>query len=404
MIRLSRTRALSVIVPEILKLRGEKPDDAPVRVAIVGASASGKGHLIQELVEHLLDVTGRKTSVGILALDNYYRGRKEMAARRVPHFDHPDAVELSLAGKHLSEMRVGQRLSIPCYDFPRGERVGLESFTVRPIVLIDGLFGLAEEIRQHVDYGVYIDTDVHSAMLRRLFRDAGPNGRTKQSSSAVLAQYFREVVPSMHAFIAPTAAHADVLVESRYDAAVEAAHAGAFQAQCKARGHVDDDGFLVLAGAQRLGGASRQIDTFLVPKSRAVKGEMLRVREENGAKFLTYKGPLIEGVPGIAARNVTLPIEIDDETHRRLRDDYEIVCGFAKLRTLFHAGSLVIARDSINPLGNFIEVRVPDEHGAPQAHETLKRLGLREPYITESYFDLWQKAVSDGLKAHQPGA
>ncbi|MFA5854070.1 MAG: hypothetical protein WC866_03205 [Patescibacteria group bacterium] len=398
MLRLSRAQAIPAIVPAILQLRSAMPADEPIRVAIVGASASGKGHLIQELAQQLLEMSERKTAVSILTLDNYYRGRKEMAARGVPHFDHPDALDLSLAGEHLKQMRVGERIDTPCYDFPLGERVGTEPFIARPFVLVDGLFGLTDEIRPHIDFGIYIDTDVHSAMLRRLFRDAGPKGRTKQSSSDVLAQYFREVVPSMRQFIAPTAAHADVVIESRYDAATEAVRTGALQYQCKARGHVDDDHLLAHAGARRLGATFKQTDIFLKSKDRAIENELLCVREERGSIFLTYKGPLITGLPGIAIRNVTQPIEIDHETHMRLRDDYEVICGFSKLRTFFHAGNLLLARDSINPIGNFIEARVSDEASAPLAHAMLKKLGLQEPFITASYFDLWQQIVTDGLK------
>jgi hypothetical protein len=49
-------------------------------------------------------------------------------------------------------------------------------------------------------------------------------------------------------------------------------------------------------------------------------------------------------------------------------------------------------------LGNFIEARAPDEVSAPMAHAILKKLGLQEPYITSSYFDLWQQTVAAGLK------
>ncbi len=361
-------------------------------VAVVGASASGKGHFIRELQDRL-NAGERKPLVSVLPLDNYYLGAQERRAAKAPHFDHPSAVELSRAAADLGKMRVGKRLDIPCYDFTTGERAGKEAFVAAPFVIVDGLFALRPEIQPLVDYAIYLETDVHSALLRRLFRDAGPAGRTKQSSRVVLDQYFNTVLPAAREFITPAAAFADVIIESRYDAATEAAGAGALQCQSKARGHLDDEMIHHLVGGQRLGATFRQTDCFLKPKKSRSNGEMLRLRSENGALFLTYKGPFLASVPGVGVRSVTQPIELDPQAEAWFTDDYDVVAEFSKLRAFFHAGDLLIARDSIPGLGNFIEVRAPNATSASRARAALEKMGLPEPYHAESYFDLWQARV-----------
>lgn len=390
MIRLSRAHAVPTIVSDVLKLRREKAASKPVIMAVVGASASGKGHLIDELIRRFDEtVEEGRDVVAVLPLDNYYRGAKERASLSVPHFDHPEAVELSLAAKHLSKMRVGKTTSVPCYDFATGERVGQEHFAARPIVIVDGLFGLGPDILPLVDYGVFIETGVHSALLRRLFRDAGPRGRTKQSARDVLTQYFTTVWPAKRAFIDPTAAHADIVVESYYDAATEAARAGAIQCQSKAVGYVSDEEIFDRVRGQRIGGVVKQQDVFLVPRHESAGQEMLRLRSENGALYLTYKGPFISSMPGIGQRHVTPPIELDPDARAWFKDDYAELASFSKNRSLFHAGEVLIARDSIPHLGNFLEVRVPHETPPEKLHATLAKLGVEQPYYSESYFDLW---------------
>lgn len=389
-VRLSRADALSAIVPVLSALRQKKAVDQPVIVAVVGASASGKGHLIRELQRRLNADDGRDL-VSVLPLDNYYLGREARLAAAAPHFDHPSAVELSLAAEDLAKMRVGERLDIPCYDFSRGERVGKETFVAKPFVFVDGLFALRSEVKPLADYAIYIETDVHSALLRRLFRDAGPAGRTKQRSRIVLDQYFNTVLPSMREFIAPTARYADIVIESRYDGATEAARAGAIQCQSKARGYRDDETIHHLTGGQRLGAVVKQIDRFLKPKDGRLDGEMLRLRSENGALFLTYKGPFAASLPGVGVRAVTQPIELDAGAEAWFKDDYDVVAEFTKLRELFYAGDVLLARDSIQQLGNFIEVRAPQTASASRLREILKTLGLDEPYYSESYFDLWMR-------------
>ncbi len=391
MLRLSRAYAVPHLIASILERRAALPASDPVIVAVVGASASGKGYLIDELRREMRTPENGRNEIAVLSLDNYYRGRKEMQARSVPHFDHPDAVELELAAEHLARMRVGKRLKIPHYDFAAGERTGEEWFEAQPIVVVDGLFGLQPQIRPHVDYSVFIETGVHSALLRRLFRDAGPFGRTKQSSRDVLTQYFETVWPSQRTFIAPTAAFADVIVESRYDAASEATRAGGIQCQSKTIGYVSDDDIFQRVRGRRIGAVLKQTDTFLAPKSEAAAGELLRLREENSSLFLTYKGPLISSIPGIGTRAVTQAIELEPGAETWFKDDYRVVASFPKLRALFHAADLIIARDSIIGLGNFIEVSALQDVPPEKLTSTLQKLGLFGPYISESYFDLWQK-------------
>lgn len=395
--RVSRKDALKTLLPMIEERRGHKERSVPVFVAVVGGSASGKGHLIDDLLGWLNGPDGLGGLAEVLPLDNYYLGAAERRLRRAPHFDHPDAIDLRQAADQLAAMRVGATVKIPRYDFSVGERAGYENFDVKRIVLIDGLFALYDDaIRTLVDVAVFIDSDHYSSMLRRLFRDSGPGGRTKQSSREVLEQYFTQVWPSKTRFIDPTAAYADVIVESRYDADTEAGRAGPMQYQLKARAPMLSDAAVAfLTGASRLGGEIRQVDRFMRLKGAGERGDILRHRLEpdaDGDVLMTYKGPLVAGADAnVRSRPVSSSIALPREALRWFQDDYEVEATLEKRRILYQAGGLLIARDRVKNLGSFFEVRSgSDAAQAGRLCSLLSKLCPGEPQTDASYLDLWR--------------
>jgi uridine kinase/adenylate cyclase class IV len=390
-IRVSRKQAVETLMT-MLTTAGEKKDPwhTPVFVAIVGGSASGKGHLIDELLGRLNGPGMPRDKATTLPLDAYYLGSAERRLRGAAHFDQPEAIDLALAADHLAAMRVGKGMKIPWYDFSVGERGGEEHFTAKRFVLIDGLFALTSpKIRALADISVFIDCDHYSSMLRRLFRDPGPSGRTKQSSREVLEQYFTQVWPAKKKFIDPTAIHADVVVESHYDAEQESA--GRLHFQLKARApKLSDEATAYLAGATRLGGKIRQVDRFMRLKGSGARRDILRLRLEPDSQddiLLTYKGPLIT-IDGIGGRTVTSPVALPREALRWFSEDYLVEATIEKTRVLFETGGVLIARDCVKGLGNFIEVRTTIPTEVHRIAQLLHKLCPGAQQTNMSYYEL----------------
>lgn len=388
--RVQSGAACDTIVPLLLAVRKKKPKSKPVIAAVAGGSGDGKGWLIDRLTERLAASKGvPPDGVAVLALDDYYVGAKKMREAGIPHFDHPDAVDLALAAEHLRAAVVAKSQKIPKYDFASGERAGEQDFTAKAFILVDGLFALRHpEILALADLRIFVRSDHDSSMLRRLFRDAGPDGRTRQSSRQVLQQYFATVWPAKKEFIDPTAARADVIVESCYDPAAEAHRAGPLQVQLKARGYRSDDDLAARFKATRIA-ALGQTDRFMLPKAREHRGELLRLRIEQGEVLLTYKGPFLPDVPG--GRHATSPISLPMGAMRWFIDDYDACATFQKSRTLFQAEGLTIARDRVDGLGSFIEVRSTSAADLPKMQALLARLCPNEPIVAQSYFELWKE-------------
>lgn len=78
-------------------------------------------------------------------------------------------------------------------------------------VLVEGLFALYyHELRPLYQLRIYVDTPDEICFERRMRRDTIERGRTPES---VRRQYDATVRPSSIAFVRPSAAHADLVID-----------------------------------------------------------------------------------------------------------------------------------------------------------------------------------------------
>ncbi len=111
----------------------------------------------------------------------------------------------------VSDLKAGRNAEIPIYNYKTSMREE-ETRTVRPadIILVEGIFVLwDEQLREHFDMKIFVDTDSDERLARRLTRDIAERGRTMDS---VLTQYRNTVKPAHDEFIQPTMRHADLII------------------------------------------------------------------------------------------------------------------------------------------------------------------------------------------------
>ncbi|MGA2673042.1 MAG: uridine kinase [Terracidiphilus sp.] len=179
----------------------------PVVLAIAGCSGSGKTTLAAELTRNLGGIH--------FSLDNYYRdlAHLPLAERVRQNFDDPALIENSLLASHVAALARGEAIGRPLYDFSTYTRIPHQTETVRAdaFLLVEGLFSLYyPELLPLYQLRVYIDTPDELCFERRLKRDIEERGRTPES---VRHQYEATVRPSSLAFVRPSAAHADLVVD-----------------------------------------------------------------------------------------------------------------------------------------------------------------------------------------------
>ncbi len=176
-------------------------------VGIAGGSGSGKTTFAEALKQEL------DRDCIIVSQDCYYLDRPDLsfAERKLINYDHPSAFENSLLIQHLQQLRLGEAVDIPTYDFARYARgESIRPVTPTPVVLVEGILILADaKLRRQFDIKVYVDTDADVRALRRVRRDVEERGRTVQS---VHDQYLATVKPMHESFVEPSKKYADIIV------------------------------------------------------------------------------------------------------------------------------------------------------------------------------------------------
>ena len=182
--------------------------NAPLVIGIAGGTGSGKTTVANAIlsrvgIEH----------IAYLPHDAYYRDITHLseAQRQLINFDHPDTLETELMVKHLQELKAGNPVHIPIYDFTRHARTQ-ETTRVEPhpVVIAEGILIFGEAtLRELLDVKIFVDTDSDIRFIRRLQRDIAERGRTMDS---VIQQYLATVRPGHLEFVEPTKRFADVII------------------------------------------------------------------------------------------------------------------------------------------------------------------------------------------------
>ena len=180
----------------------------PLILGIAGGSGSGKSTIAKAILEALPEGRGV-----LLQQDNYYRSQSHLPEmeRSGVNYDHPDALELDLLTRHLDELRIGQAITRPTYDFTTHDRskVGVH-VKPAPVIVVEGILVLADDrLRSRFEVKLYVDTDSDIRLMRRIRRDLEHRGRT---FAQVRKQYYETVRPMHLAFVEPSKRFADIII------------------------------------------------------------------------------------------------------------------------------------------------------------------------------------------------
>ena len=188
----------------------------PLVIGIAGGSGSGKTTVAQTILQRV-----GPDRISFLQHDAYYKDLSGLPPiqRAEVNFDHPNSLENELLIKHILQLKKGQAVEVPIYDFSSHSRTD-RTFTVQPrsVILVDGILIFAElSLRDLFDVKIFVDTDSDLRFIRRLQRDIAERGRTTES---VVRQYMSTVRPMHLDFVEPSKRYADVIIpEGGFNAA-----------------------------------------------------------------------------------------------------------------------------------------------------------------------------------------
>jgi len=364
--------------------------DASVVVQVAGGSASGK---TSEVAAKIKEQYGEGAI--LLSMDDYYRGIEFMdeqaAAGNELNWDQPEALDLEMLRDQLAQLKNGETIKKPLYDFQTGSAPESEEISPAKVIIVEGLFALNEKVSDVGDVKAFVEVGTHGRMLRRLLRDVE---RTGQDPKEIL-NYFISVVEPMHqAHIQATRGEADIVISNEYSPQKEAEKSGQVERQVKYQTEEPRE-LITKLGAERLATIS-QVDDYYQEQRLSSTKEMVRVRKDGGQIQFSYKGPEIDSGHREKSK---FEFEIDQDTEGLLSEVYgEAGLIISKTRTLYRLGGIVLSDDRVSAerdgesfeLGSYLEVRLSDNEEENKAfRDKLEEQGVDlGDEIKSSYLDI----------------
>lgn len=177
-------------------------------IGVAGGTGSGKTTVANVILERV-----GKQSIAYLPHDAYYRDLKDLPRdqKDIQNFDHPDSLETELMIHHIIQLKEGEAVDIPVYDFSTHSRTNkIIKILPHPVLIVEGILLFTDKrLRDLFDIKIFVDTDADIRFIRRLQRDIAERGRTTDS---VIQRYLSTVRPMHLEFVEPSKRYAHVII------------------------------------------------------------------------------------------------------------------------------------------------------------------------------------------------
>ena len=181
--------------------------DQVLVIGIAGGTGSGKTTITRRLCENF------GPDVSVINHDNYYKAHHNMPyeERAKLNYDHPNAFDTDMLIEHLKQLRRGESVVCPVYDYTVHDR-SKDTVVIKParVIIVEGILIFENrELCEQMDIKIYVDADADVRILRRIVRDVRDRGRSLDS---VINQYLATVKPMHEQFVEPSKRNADIIV------------------------------------------------------------------------------------------------------------------------------------------------------------------------------------------------
>ncbi|KAF5192274.1 Uridine kinase [Thalictrum thalictroides] len=169
----------------------------PFVIGVSGGTASGKTTVCDMIIQQLHD-----HRVVLVNQDSFYRGLTAEEAEHVHeyNFDHPDAFDTEQLLECVGQLKCGQSVHVPIYDFKNHRRCS-ESFrqvNASDVIILEGILVFHDQrVRNLMNMKIFVDTDADVRLSRRIRRDTVERGRDINS---VLEQAKRKFCACLMSF------------------------------------------------------------------------------------------------------------------------------------------------------------------------------------------------------------
>ncbi len=176
-------------------------------IGIAGGSGSGKTTLTNKIAAQFAE------QITVIKHDNYYKAHDDMdyEERCRLNYDHPNAFDTDLMIEHLKELKKGNPIACPVYDYTVHNR-SKDTINIVPnkVIIVEGILIFEnKELCDLMDLCVFVDTDADLRIIRRIQRDVMERARSLES---VINQYVGTVKPMHEQYVEPSKKNADIIV------------------------------------------------------------------------------------------------------------------------------------------------------------------------------------------------
>ena len=159
----------------------------PYIIGVAGGSGSGKTYFARALRELLNQKFHPASACEIIYQDSYYidQSAKFDFDGGSVNFDHPSSIDFPLLAQHVLEIKKGNSIEVPIYDFVTHSRKAETTLLApKPVLLVDGILLFhVPELRATFDELVFFDTPEALRFKRRLcLLYTSPSPRDRQKS------------------------------------------------------------------------------------------------------------------------------------------------------------------------------------------------------------------------------
>lgn len=177
-------------------------------IGITGGSGAGKTTVARTIAERI-----GEDSVGYLSQDWYYKDNINVSDEEMAkvNLDHPNAFDTDLLISQLEDLKMKKPINVPIYNFKKhGREKETNLITPKSVLILEGILILAiSELRDILDFKIYVDADPDIRLVRRMNRDIKERGK---SYDETISRYLSSVKPMHDAFVEPSKSYANIIV------------------------------------------------------------------------------------------------------------------------------------------------------------------------------------------------
>ena len=179
-------------------------------IGVTGGTGSGKTTTIKKIEKDF----GFK-QICFLSSDSYYKDNSNLDFKKRDqlNYDIPEAIDFDLLNSHVSILKEGMNINVPVYCFSTHLRLKkTKIMSPKKILILEGILIMTnEELRNKIDYSVFLDCSRDLRFKRRLERDV--KERNRELSDVI--NLFKNRLDQMHeTYVEPVKKYCNIILDT----------------------------------------------------------------------------------------------------------------------------------------------------------------------------------------------